>query len=566
MQLAIKKEARARLIFVLMIALAFAAAACNALLDFESYKVGADGGNPSDGGNDGDPSIDGGDASDGGCIDPTGFGGRGCYRCTPTTNEQLLSACTTSKFETFDNAARIKNFDPNMPKPPLENGGPLPPNFDAGTSSSGTTTSDAGCPFDNPSLPNPVLILGATGFPMETIAKALGDTATLYYFETGSCLGVGAAALNYPLLKNQVIYFDRNQEGKAVSCRLPDGTSMAADVAFSGAFPDTCSGADLDSPAKGINVLGPNTQLPPDWKDYIGAINPIMFATPPTSTERVISAEAAWRVYGFGSGSSPFAKSVAPWVDEAFIFRRTETSGTQQAFARILGMPSNALRGTNSTGSTAMRKAFQLSANPQATIGISSSEIVDIDRTSMKSLAYQHYNQPVGFYPDSDPGLFDRRNIRDGHYSPWIALHIFSRVDPNGDPISSRNAELECSHPIGDPQRTCASFVSTNGKTRAERDAAVKRLVYVMANRQEPPVKTVDLFGALKKLGNAPVCAMTVTRPTDGADLAPFKPPTSCACAFEAASPGSIPADCKQCTLPSDCTGAKATCTFGFCE
>src|SRR4051794_26213390 len=44
------------------------------------------------------------------CIDPTGFGGKGCFRCAPTTNAELLSACTMSHFETFDNAARITGF------------------------------------------------------------------------------------------------------------------------------------------------------------------------------------------------------------------------------------------------------------------------------------------------------------------------------------------------------------------------------------------------------------------------------------------------------------------------
>ena len=67
----------------------------------------------------------------------------------------------------------------------------------------------------------------------------------------------------------------------------------------------------------------------------------------------------------------------------------------------------------------------------------------------------------------------------------------------------------------------------------------VDRRAFVIANRQAPPNTSVSLFGALKLLGDVPTCAMRVTRSKDGADLVPFTPQTSCACAFEAASPGS---------------------------
>ena len=83
-----------------------------------------------------------------------------------------------------------------------------------------------------------------------------------------------------------------------------------------------------------------------------------------------------------------------------------------------------------------MRRALQQSDQPGKTIGISSSEIVDINRDVMKALAYQHFKQTVGFYPDSDPGAFDRRNVRDGHYYMWIPLHVMVRTSA-GDPITT---------------------------------------------------------------------------------------------------------------------------------
>ena len=166
----------------------------------------------------------------------------------------------------------------------------------------------------------------------------------------------------------------------------------------------------------------------------------------------------------------------------------------------------------------------------------------------MKSLAYKHYNQPVAFYPDSDPATLDRRNVRDGHYFMWMPLHVLARTS-GGDPVAVHNATL-------DP----------DGSRKADRDASVKRLVFVMVNRQAAPVRSVDLFGALKRTGTVPQCAMRVSRSKEGAPLQRYTPTVSCDCAFEAALPGTTRADCTPCKDSSECSGSKSTCSFGFCE
>lgn len=532
---------RAKVVIFFCMLGAMIAVGCNALLDFDSFTYDPSG---SEAGGDTTTTEGGGDAGDGGCIDPTGFGGKGCYRCAPTTNDQLLNACTNAKFETFDNAMRIQGFDPNNPRPPLVDGGPTPPPFDAGV----VTPTDSGVdpvpPCEGPNgndgplftRPNPVIVFGATGFPMDVIAKAMGSDVTMFYREEGSCVGWASMLLNAPKAgdtgKEEVTYFD-NTTGVGTRCTL--ASSHPADVNLAALFAETCAGQ---------NGLPPNVSVPADVQDFLGPANPVMFAVPATSKERVISAEAAYKVYGFGNASG-----VAPWTDEFYIFRRTPSSGNQQSTARSILLPPDALRGRDSAGSSNMRRALQQSDKPDITIGISSSEIIDINRDVMKSLAYQHYNQAVGFYPDSDPGQFDRRNVRDGHYFMWIPLHVMVKTVA-GDPISAQNTVL-------DP----------DGSKKATRDAAVKKLVFVMVNRQEPPVKSVNMFNALKVIGNIPQCAMRVTRTKEAAPLEPFTPSTSCACAFEAASPGSAPAECKPCTGPADCAGSsKPTCSFGFCE
>lgn len=463
------------------------------------------------------------------CIDPSGFGGKGCWSCPATTSEQLLSACTTARYETFDNRERIAGFDPNDPRPPAEPGPALPP-FEGGSSTEPDPNAPPApaCPIAT--KPNPVMVFGATGFPMETIAKAMGGHATIFFQEKGSCEGVASLVLSQRM-SGEVVYYDA--DGTKNRCALQE--EHPVDVSLSALFAQTCANqAGLAEPVA----------LPADIADFQGPVSPVMFAVPATSKERAISAEAAYRVYGLGSGSG-----VAPWTDEHVVFRRRASSGNQQTVALTLGLDPNTLRGRDSNGSSNMLQALLTVSTPQKSLGISSSEIVDTNRDVMKALAYKHYGQSAAFYPDSDPGALDRRNVRDGHYFMWMPLHVLVRTS-GGDPVAPSNVTL-------DPE----------GAGKADRDAAVKRLVYVMTSRQQAPVASVDLFGALKRIGTVPQCAMKVKRAKEGAPLEPFTPTVACGCAFEAAAPGTTSPDCTPCKTQSDCAGSgKNVCSFGFCE
>jgi len=336
--------------------------------------------------------------------------------------------------------------------------------------------------------------------------------------------------LNEPKLSGEVVYFE--PDGTKNRCVLD--APHPADVAISALFAQTC--------ARQSGLAQPVT-LPPDVQDFLGPVSPVMLAVPATSPERAISAEAAYRVYGAGDRSG-----VAPWTEEDFIVRRRASSGNQQTVALTLGLPPDGLRGRDANGSSNVVPALLASPAPERTIAISSSEIVDVNRDVMKALAYQHYGQPAAFYPDSDPGALDRRNVRDGHYFMWMPLHVLSRVSA-GDPVGVAN-------PVLDP----------SGARKAARDAAVKRLVFVMSNRQEAPVRAVDLFGALKRTGNVPQCAMHVRRAKEGAPLEPYTPTVACDCAFEAALPGTTQPGCTPCRDSSTCSSDRPTCSFGFCE
>jgi hypothetical protein len=372
------------------------------------------------------------------------------------------------------------------------------------------------------------MVLGSTGFPMVAIAKAMGASATIFYLEKSSCDGVASMAVNDPKLAGAVVQYDAT--GTSTPCTLAD--VHPTDIAVSSLFAESCGGQ---------SGLADLVTLPAGVEDLLGPVNPVMFAVPATSHERVISGEAAYRVYGFASG-------VEPWTDETMIFRRRPSSGNQQTVARTLGIPFDALRGRDSNGSSNMLLALLSSPSPDRTIGISSSDIVDPNHDVMKALAYQHYGQPVGFYPDADPASLDRKNVRDGHYFMWIPLHLLVRTNA-GDPVAAPNARL-------DP----------DGSRKAARDASVKRLAYVMTSREAAPVPSVDLFGAMKRTGDVPQCAMHVKRAKEGAPLEPSTPAASCDCAFEAAWPGTTPADCTSCRDASACPSDRPSCNFGFCE
>jgi hypothetical protein len=80
--------------------------ACNAILGLGDYAVG-----------DGGPSTINPDGSPAECNGALEAGQ--CYPCTPTGNDQLENACTTSSCVPFDDNARIPNFDASLPFIPI---------------------------------------------------------------------------------------------------------------------------------------------------------------------------------------------------------------------------------------------------------------------------------------------------------------------------------------------------------------------------------------------------------------------------------------------------------------
>jgi hypothetical protein len=198
-----------------------------------------------------------------------------------------------------------------------------------------------------------------------------------------------------------------------------------------------------------------------------------------------------------------------------------------------------------------MPLALESTKDPDRTVGISSSEVVDTNDGGVRALAYKHFGQPVGFYPDHDLAKRDRRNVRDGHYYLWLKLRILTRT--NG-PFPTAYPK-----PPHDP----------DGSRQRSRDLAVNLLLDLLSN-EPPKAYAADLFAALKSVGNVPLCAMRVRRAgdEDGTPLEPSSPSRPCHCAFESAPPGTTPRGCVPCATDDDCAavGEGKACNYYFCE
>jgi hypothetical protein len=302
--------------------------------------------------------------------------------------------------------------------------------------------------------------------------------------------------------------------------------AYAADFGSGGLFWDSCS----------------TLPQPPDIEDLQGTVNPVGFIAPVASTQKAISAEAAYRVYGLGA-----AADVSPWVDESVLFRRNATSGNQTETARALGLPVDRLRGVDTRGGVNMGKLVGAvpPSKAESALGFSSSDVVDASRTTLRVLAYQHFGQSVGFFWDADPNAYDRRPVRDGHYFEWVLGHVFVHVSDGA--VIGANADL-------DALRT---------------PTLLSDLVDYLTLRKPLP-RGIDVIAAFKDpaggSASIPFCAMRVTRRRDGGPLEPYVPPRSCGCAFEAAPPGDEPPECKACTQDTECPASRPACSFGYCE
>ena len=402
----------------------------------------------------------------------------------------------------------------------------------ASTASAQTNVPAVSC-LDSAALRTPsnvVYVAGSSALRpfLTALAPILSaDGYTIVYQSQGSCTGVAAVYEQTLALRqmkdipagakpaNYAIYF--KSDGSAAECYL-DTTGAGAggtawptiDIGASDVFASSCG---YTAPPTGVTIA-----------DYNGPIQPMTFVVPAASTQKSISAEAAYLAFGLGGGGG--SNMAAPWVDPSLFFVRNASSGTQQMVSRAIGVPADKWWGLDRGGSGAVDNGLKLlvDANAEKAIGIVSVDIADAERANLRVLAFKSKGQSCGYLPDSTASSKDKLNVRDGHYPIWGPVHLLTRTTS------------------GAPSATAGAFVSRFALPRIDE----------------------SLLDAEITKGLVPLCAMRVSRKEEMGALMSSQPSYSCGCYFDLKANGAT--SCKACTAPGECPSATPACNFGYCE
>ncbi len=519
------------------VVLSFAGAACTLLADHSATQCAADGdcrrfgadavcvastcqrGTPVGGDSGSEAGDSGRDAADAGPTTPPG-----CVRGTPSQPSDFLNACTDSTYLGFDNCARIGLCNADAEAPLAD-----PPVLDASTSP----------PQDGGSLPgcyatatatgaSAIYMQGSTNFTpfVQAMAPLVAKSNfRMVWQATTSCAGAavgfaGSVTTGNPsnLMKNPTtgaFASAYDDTGKGTPCLLGDspsgmpGVSDVADLGESDVFADTCNGAW---------TLAAST----DTGHYTGPIQPMTFVVPPSSSQRVISAEAARLVFG-GGGAGGVA---TPWTDPTYMFIRSSSTGTNNILSLGMGISPKKWWGVDKKNAGNLTAAITV-ADPgtsEKTIGVLSMDFANSNKQNLHILYFQARGQVAGFLPDRQPASSDKQNVRDGHYPLWGPIHLYAKV--NG----------------GTPSASASAFI----------------------NQFAVPKPDQALLDATIATGNVPVCAMKVTRSAEMGPLATFTPGFGCGCYFDFKVNGGN--SCTKCAGSVDCPASRPTCNLGYCE
>lgn len=367
---------------------------------------------------------------------------------------------------------------------------------------------------DCPPLTDSVVVVGSTAVRslIRELGKILaaaepGASPPLVYAGLGSCAGVEALVRGTPLTVESLTYWDAT--GAELSC-TPLG-ALTPDIGVSDVFASSC--------------LSLPNGLPSNLEDFLGPVQSMVFAVPQASTQKTISAEAAYAVYGFGRDSE-----LSPWTESEFIFQRSPDSGTQAMVAAAVGVPSTRWRGTPTTGSSDMLAKLVGAPADKAenTIGILGSTHQEQNRSTLRALAYQHFGDTCAVLPNRTARSNEKANVRSGDYEIWGPLHLLSTVDDNRRPTNPQAETI---------------------------------IQYVIGTLQPPGGLDLITLQAEEQL--VPQCAMQVTRTIELGPALPFTPEQPCGCAYEEAANGTTA--CTPCQNSTHCEKSQV-CSTGYCE
>ncbi|HEX7666988.1 MAG TPA: hypothetical protein VF407_20805, partial [Polyangiaceae bacterium] len=270
---------------------------------------------------------------------------------------------------------------------------------------------------------NKVVYVAGTVKPYVTaVARALfNDTSngnhpiTVIYKGITSCLGIDAIVNSTPLTGTG-FYYDpastaTNNE-QTCDLPLPEAGLVRADIGSSDVFAPTCTSY-------------PNG-FPTDIRDGFGPVQAMGFVVPSASTQKSISANAAYLLFGLGAE----AANISPWSHSEHVFKRNETSGTSLLIGADINLPARKWKNTDPMFSGQMiTDLTSAGADSEATLGVlAKTDIVGALESQLRMLAFKDYNQSCAYYPDAGETSKDKQNVRDGHYSIWGPTHFYVRT------------------------------------------------------------------------------------------------------------------------------------------
>ena len=319
---------------------------------------------------------------------------------------------------------------------------------------------------------------------------------------------------------------------------------------------DTLAGQATDFGTIGSSLALFGETLPADTLQFFGPAQGVNVIVPKASPETSISAEALYFVYGFGDASQyGGATAPVPWTNKAYIIQRKSTSFVQQfirgAIQQLGGPAANfpadfknaatltadcsPTTGDTNGGTVNCVEAAATAGQAAQGIGFTSGPTADAARARVHTLAYQHVGQTAGYWPDSTPDSFDKRNIRSGQYYLWDVNQFF--VKTTG---SNANPTLD---KITNPD--------------------LRKFIGYFSGQLTPPADA-DVNRAISETGSIPLCAMHAQRSSDFSGLSCYAPQEPCDCYFESIATGTT--SCDACTTDAQCGDAAPKCHFGFCE
>lgn len=265
-----------------------------------------------------------------------------------------------------------------------------------------------------------------------------------------------------------------------------------------------------------------------------GPVQAYVLAVPEASSQTAITYEEAYFVFGFGS-----AGMINPWNDVTEMYIRTVSKSTLLTWAANIDVPAAQWQGGCGSGggpsmgcgaSSQVVSLLQNAADPEKAIGILGDEVYDADRSFLNVLAFRAKGQYAAYYPDSKANTFDKKNVRDGHYTVWSPTIWMYYQDANNNPVN----------PLA------------------------KYVVDMIDGKPVTPAPNFQPDLTVASVGLVPDCAMRVQREFDGGPLSLYTPPASCTCEYEKQVNSFT--TCQVCDDATPCAGSGEVCRNHLCE